>query len=82
MFPFCCLLVWSHSSRKCPCLFRLVVFQYFHLYFVSYFVLIRVFVMSLFSVTVQQCVMSSLLHFQERKFVLVKLDTSDLRLRL
>ena len=33
------LLVWSHSSCKCPCLFRFVVFQYFHSYVVSYFML-------------------------------------------
>ena len=45
-------LVWSHSSCRCPCLFRFVVFQYFHSYVVSYFMLIRVFVILLFSVTV------------------------------
>ena len=45
-------LVWSHSSCKYPCLFRFVVFQYFHSYDVSYFMLIRVFVILLFSVTV------------------------------
>ena len=46
------LLVWSHSSCKCPCLFRFFVFQYFHSYVVSYFMPIRVFVILLFSVTV------------------------------
>ena len=45
-------LVWSHSSCKCPCLFRFVVFQYFDSYDVSYFMLIRVFVILSFSVTV------------------------------
>ena len=40
---FFCLLVWSHSSCKCPCLFCFAIFQYFHLYIVSYFMLIRVF---------------------------------------
>ena len=46
------LLVWSHSSCERPCLFRFVVFKYFHSYVVSYFMLIRVFVILLFSVTV------------------------------
>ena len=46
------LLVWSHSSCKYPRLFRFVVFKYFHSYVVSYFMLIRVFVNLLFSVTV------------------------------
>ena len=45
-------LGWSHSSCKYPCLFRFVVFQYFHSYDVSYFMLIRVFVILSFSVTV------------------------------
>ena len=43
-------LGWSHSSCKYPCLSRFVVFQYFHSYDVSYFMLIRVFVILSFSV--------------------------------
>ena len=45
-------LVWSHSSCKRPCLFCFVVFWYIHSYVVSYFMLIRVFLILLFSVTV------------------------------
>ena len=64
------LLVWSHSSCKCPCLFRFVVFQYFHSYVVSYFMLIRVFVILLFSVTVFNNVSCQVCEiFFERKLV-------------
>ena len=69
------LLVLSRSSCKCPCLFRFVVFKYFHLYDVSYFMLIREFVNMLFSVTVfnnVSCQVYSI--FDERKFVLVKFE--------
>ena len=37
------LLVWSHSFCKCPYSFCIVVFQYFHSYIVSYFMLFRAF---------------------------------------
>ena len=40
---FFCLLVWSHSSCKCPYSFRFVIFQYFHSYVVSYFMLFHAF---------------------------------------
>ena len=47
------------------CLLRFVVFQYFHSYIVSYFMLIHVFCnFVIFSYRVQQCVMSSLLNFR------------------
>ena len=37
------LLVWPHSSCKCPYSFCFVVFQYFHSYVVSYFMLFHAF---------------------------------------
>ena len=57
-------LVWSHLSWKCSCLFRFVIFQYFHSYDVSYFMLIRVCNFVIFSYCIEQCV----------KFVLVKFE--------
>ena len=47
------LLVWSHSSCKCPYSFCFVVFQYF-LRCKLFYAILRV----------QQCVMSSLLNFR------------------
>ena len=57
-------LVWSHLSCKCSCLFHFVIFQYFHSYDVSYFMLIRVCNFVIFSYCIEQCV----------KFVLVKFE--------